>query len=79
MSVPKVRVSAAQLSVEGLLKLLGGSAEDRLKFWEIMKGITSRQNVQIANRNLASLSTAAKAMQTSVKSLQKVAKSSANG
>jgi len=78
MSVPKVKVRAAQLSLEGLLKLLGGSADDRLKFWEILKGITSRQDLQIANRNITAINSAAKAMQISVKALQKVAKSAAN-
>ena len=36
---PKVR--AVQLNLEALLKLLGGTPEERLRFWEIVKGITT--------------------------------------
>ena len=34
-------IRALELSIEGLLKLLGGSPEERERFWEIFKGITS--------------------------------------
>jgi hypothetical protein len=37
----KVRVSAVQRDLESLLKLLGGTPEERLRFWEIVKGITT--------------------------------------
>jgi hypothetical protein len=35
------KARALQLNVEGLFKLLGGTADDRLRFWEIFKGITT--------------------------------------
>jgi hypothetical protein len=47
---PKVR--ALQLNIEGLLKLLGGSADDRLRFWEIVKGITTPAQFRVASRQL---------------------------
>jgi hypothetical protein len=37
-----IHVTALQNDVEGLLKLLGGTEEERWRFWEILKGITSR-------------------------------------
>lgn len=37
----KVRVSSVQRDLEHLLKLLGGTPEERLRFWEIVKGITT--------------------------------------
>jgi hypothetical protein len=36
-----LRVTALQRDFESLLKLLGGTPEERLRFWEIVKGITS--------------------------------------
>lgn len=42
---PQLRIDDSirglQLSIEGLLKLLGGTPEERERFWEIVKGITS--------------------------------------
>jgi hypothetical protein len=37
----KVKITRLQKDTAGLLKLLGGSDEDRLRFWEIIKGITT--------------------------------------
>ena len=47
---PKVR--ALQLNIEGLLRLLGGTAEERLRFWEIVKGITTPAQFRVASRQL---------------------------
>ena len=47
---PKVR--ALQLNIEGLLRLLGGTAEERLRFWEIIKGITTPAQFRVASRQL---------------------------
>jgi hypothetical protein len=46
-------IGALQLSTTGLLRLLGGSEEDRERFWEIMKGITSRAEMRLAEGALA--------------------------
>ena len=39
----KVRrqLAALQMNTKGLLELLGGDDDDRLRFWEIEKGITT--------------------------------------
>jgi|KBSSwiStaDraftv2_1062776.scaffolds.fasta_scaffold27048_2 replicative superfamily II helicase len=41
-----------QLNAGALLSLLGGSEEDRWRFWEIFKGITSRATFEILNKEL---------------------------
>ena len=50
--MPSLKVSAVQRDIEGLLKLLGGSAEDRLRFWEIVKGITTPAQFKVASKQL---------------------------
>ncbi len=37
----KVKITKLQKDTAGLLKLLGGSDDDRFRFWEIIKGITT--------------------------------------
>jgi len=37
----KIKITRLQKDTAGLLKLLGGTDEDRLRFWEIIKGITT--------------------------------------
>ena len=37
----KVKITRLQRDTASLLKLLGGSADDRMRFWEIIKGITT--------------------------------------
>jgi hypothetical protein len=48
----KPRVRALQLNVEGLLKLLGGTPDERLRFWEILKGITTPAEFRVAAKQL---------------------------
>jgi len=36
-----IHVATLQTDLEHLLKLLGGTPEERLRFWEIVKGITT--------------------------------------
>lgn len=50
-----LKVSAVQRDIEALLKLLGGSAEDRLRFWEIVKGITTPAEFKVAGKQLEKL------------------------
>jgi hypothetical protein len=47
-----LKVRAVQRDLESLLKLLGGSAEDRLRFWEIVKGITTPAQFKVASKQL---------------------------
>lgn len=67
------KARAVQLNMEGLLKLLGGSSDDRLRFWEIFKGITTPIEVKLINSHLDSLAAQAKAVQASTKALQATA------
>ena len=71
MADPKVR--ALQLNIEGLLKLLGGTAAQRARFWEIFKGITTPRETVLINSQVATLAAAAKQLQTGVKQLGNVA------
>jgi hypothetical protein len=64
------KVDALQLNLEGLLKLLGGSAADRLRFWEILKGITSVAEFELVGQHLDVTSNLLKQVQTNVKSIQ---------
>ena len=68
-----LKVNAAQLSIEGLLKLLGGSASDRLRFWEILKGITTPAEAQLINQNLNTINVLAKQTAANLKGLQSTA------
>jgi hypothetical protein len=70
MAPPKVNVRAVQLSVEGLFKLLGGSANDRELFWEKLLGITSRREAVLLNTQLASFAASAKQLTEDAKALQ---------
>jgi hypothetical protein len=48
----KGKVEALQLNIEGLLKLLGGDQDDRLRFWEILKGITTPAEFRLVDHEL---------------------------
>ncbi len=64
------KVRALQLNVEGLFKLLGGSADDRMRFWEILKGITTPIEIRLINAQLDTLAAHTKAIQAGAKALQ---------
>ena len=73
----KAKVEALQLNTEGLLKLLGG--RDRLRFWEILKGITTPVEIRLVEQQLESMTALVSAVQTSTKGLEKTAKQIAAG
>lgn len=73
MGVDAKRVKAVQLNLEGLFKLLGGSADDRQRFWEIHKGITTPIEIKLINSQLDGIAAQTKALQTSTKALQATA------
>ena len=64
------KVRALQLNIEGLFKLLGGSSDDRQRFWEIIKGITTPVELRLVNAQIDALTAQAKAVQAGAKSLQ---------
>ena len=61
---------ALQLNMEGLLKLLGGTSEERLRFWEIFKGITTPRELVLVNAQLATLAATVKQVEVGAKSLK---------
>jgi hypothetical protein len=66
---------ALQLNLEGLLKLLGGTAEERLRFWEIFKGITTPAENKIITQQIQSLQSRVDQVTAEVKVLAATAKS----
>ena len=64
------KVKALQLNVEGLFRLLGGSPDERMRFWEIIKGITTPVELRLINAQIDALAAQAKAVQAGAKSLQ---------
>ena len=70
----QVQVKAAQLDFENLLKLLGGTPDERLRFWEILRGITTPAVLLALEANLAHLSSNLQATTASLKTIQTNAK-----
>ena len=70
----KVKVGAVRRDLEALLKLLGGSADDRERFWEIILGITTPAVFRLVEADLENISATIKATTNSLKTLQTNAK-----
>lgn len=70
----KARVDHVRLDLEALLKLLGGSAEDRERFWEIVLGITTPAVFRLVEADLENISATIKATTHSLKTLHTNAK-----
>jgi hypothetical protein len=66
-------VRKAELSIEGLLKLLGGNAQQRLRFWEIIKGITTPAEHRLTNSALKSIASQVDAVSANLQEIQKAA------
>jgi len=69
------KTRALALNLEGLIKLLGGTPEDRLRFWEITKGITSRAEFELFNQNIDLMQNLLNQVQTTAKALKDTAAS----
>jgi hypothetical protein len=69
---PSIR--KAELSVEGLFKLLGGTPSQRARFWEILKGITTPAEYRLANSAIKGLATQVDAVRVSLQEVQKAAR-----
>jgi hypothetical protein len=48
-------IERCELSIEQLLKLLGGTPDERERFWEIVKGITTPREEFLANEVLVAV------------------------
>ena len=55
--MPPLKVSAVQRDIESLLKLLGGTPDERLRFWEIVKGITTPAQFRLTTKQLDKIQT----------------------
>lgn len=77
--MPPIKTAAAQRSFESLLKLLGGTAEDRLRFWEILKGITTPAQFKAATNQLTKLQSQLAGAQNLAKTLKTSAGKVAKG
>jgi hypothetical protein len=55
--VPKLdrEIDRLELTIEGLLKLLGGTPAQRQRFWEIFKGITTPAEHRLAKGTLVAV------------------------
>ncbi len=73
-----LRVTALQRDFESLLKLLGGTPEERLRFWEIVKGITTPAVARVIEAELDALEAQVKATQGVLGALKANAKELGN-
>lgn len=73
MPPDRKKVKALQLNLEGLFKLLGGSADDKEKFLEKILGVTTPIEVKLINSQIEALSAHTKAVQAGAKALQNTA------
>ena len=67
------KARALQLNVEGLFKLLGGTPDERLRFWEILKGITTPIELRLVTSQLDVLQGLVNQVQASAKTLKDTA------
>ena len=67
------KVKALQLNLEGLLRLLGGSSDDKQRFLEMIIGITTPIEVRLINAQVDAMAAHAKAVQAGAKALQNTA------
>ena len=79
MANGNLNVRALQLNVEGLLKLLGGTPDERLRFWEIVKGITTPAQFRVASRQLDKMQGLVTQVRDSAKTLKTTASAAARG
>lgn len=71
----KHRVDALQLNTAGLFKLLGShDPDDRLRFWEIFKGITTPAEFALFEHQLTAINSLVTQAEASAKSLVEVAR-----
>ncbi|MEI9814958.1 MAG: hypothetical protein WDO18_20975 [Acidobacteriota bacterium] len=67
----KAKVQALQLNTAGLLKLLG--EKDKLRFWEILKGITTPAEFRLVTSQLDAINASVAGLQKNMKGLEAAA------
>jgi RecJ-like exonuclease len=69
----RIRTRALQLNIEGLLKLLGGTPDERERFWEILKGITTPAENRLIAEEIATLQVLVDQVAVSAKQIRQTA------
>ena len=67
------RVISLQRNTAALLSLLGGDDADRLRFWEVLKGITTPAEWFLVTRVLDDMQAQVERLEETAKGLEKVA------
>lgn len=67
------KVISLQNNTAALLSLLGGDDDDQLRFWEILKGITTPAVFHLVERELDMMASMLETVQDSVRVLEGVA------
>jgi hypothetical protein len=71
--MPALKVGAVQRDLESLIKLLGGTPDERLRFWEIIKGITTPAQFKLASKQLEKIQAQVGGMKELAKDLKAAA------
>ena len=71
--MPDPKTRALQLNLEGLLRLLGGTASERQRFWEIWRGVTKPAVLKVLNTQFASMAATVKQLELDTKALKDAA------
>ena len=66
----KVKITNLQQDTASILKLLGGPEDDRLRFWEIMKGITTPAVMRVVETQVDALQQQVKSVHHVLKTLE---------
>ncbi len=66
-------IDALELSVAGVLRLLGGDEADRQRYFEIVKGITTPREALLVNSILAATTTQFDVAKENLAALEKMA------
>jgi hypothetical protein len=70
----KVKVDSLARNTESLFKLLGGNQDDRLRFWEILKGITTPAVQRLVEAQIDATAAQVQSLQVVVNALHANAK-----
>jgi hypothetical protein len=72
---PKLQgeIRELELSIEGLFKLLGGTPDERERFWEILKGITTPAEFTFAKSTIVAATQDVRALHTALAGAQEAA------
>jgi len=68
------KIQALQRNTAALLALLGGDDDDQLRFWEILKGITTPAEYRLVDHQVDIMQGLIDQVQASVKETEQVAK-----